>query len=232
MLKKKGNIKKVELVNHLRNIKNHYEKHLVNFDFNTPEAVYWGQGKGTVEQHDMELRKLNLRFEILTGIDDLTHKKVLDFGCGNALLKDFLDFNNVNCSYTGWDISEKMIDIAKIRHPEGNFKVVDVLNDDLSDFIDYYDFIMISGVFNGCWNVNGVGIHKIWVREVLSKLWTLCRGGISVNFLMEDDDWDVGAYACKFDDIIPFVSEELSQSFVFRQDYNLLEFTVYIYRES
>ena len=215
-------INSAELNTHIQNVKREYETHLLNYDINSPEAV-----------HYKNMRKVNLRFEILTEVADLNNKRILDFGCGNALLMDFMEQNNINCDYYGWDISEKMIEIAKIRHPNVNFKVIDILNDDLSDYIYYFDFIIISGVFNGKWNNNGENIHKNWIKETLLKLWLLCKSGISINFLTEYVDWkEEGLYYCRLDDIIPFITKKLSRSFVLRRDYNLFEFTLYIFKES
>ncbi len=215
-------IKNVELQNHILNVKNEYENHLLKYDINSPEAV-----------HGSDMKKFNLRFEILTEIADLKNKKVLDFGCGNALLMDFLEQNNINCDYYGWDISDKMIKIAKIRHPHGKFDIVDLNSDDLSNFVNFFDFIIISGVFNGIWDDKPESIHKNWVKETLSILWSLCKNGISVNFLTEYVDWEEkGLYYCRLDDIIPFINKNLSKSFVIKHNYNLFEFTVYIFKES
>ena len=215
-------IKSKELQTHIQNIKKGYETHLLKQDVNSPELV-----------HFKNMRKTNLRFEILTEIADLNNKKILDFGCGNALLKDFIECNNINCDYYGWDISDKMIEIAKIRHPNDNFKVVDVLNDNLSNFDNYFDFIIISGVFNGKLNKKSEDIHKKWVEETLLKLWPLCKNGISINFLTEYVDWEEEElYYCRLDDIIPFINTNLSKSFVIRDDYNLFEFSIYICKKS
>jgi spore coat polysaccharide biosynthesis protein SpsF len=207
--------------NHVQKIKNEYENHLIKHDINSPEAV-----------HYKDMKKGNLRFKISTDIDNLNNKKILDFGCGNALLLDFLNSNGINCEYYGWDISEKMIEAAKNRHPNGNFKVVDVINDDLSKFTNFFDFIIISGVYNGNWDNKHESIHKKWINETLLKLWPLCKKGISSNFLTEYVEWEEkGLYYCKLDEMISFVVNNLSRWFTLRQDYNLFEFTMYIYKE-
>lgn len=53
-------------------------------------------------------------------------EKVLDLGCGNGRL--FEVFEDKKIDYFGVDISEKMIEIAKKKYPQGNFQVADALN--------------------------------------------------------------------------------------------------------
>ena len=200
-------------------IKKAYEDHLLKNDFNSPEAVYW-VGKD----------KTWLRFKILTKIDDLNNKKVLDFGCGNALLLDFLKENNILCEYHGWDISEKMIEVAKKRHYGANFKVVDVFKSNLKQFNSFFDYILISGVFNLKVDAEE-SIHRKWTKKTLLKLWDLCRKGLAVNFMTEHVDWrDNSLYYCPIDDIASFCVKNLSRWFIIRHDYRLWEFTMYIYR--
>ena len=45
--------------------------------------------------------------------------KILDYGCGNGRLLEILKDKNID--YTGADVSEKLINLAKLRYPEGCF---------------------------------------------------------------------------------------------------------------
>jgi SAM-dependent methyltransferase len=205
---------------HVSSIKEAYEKNLVDKDPNSPEAVYF-RGE----------EKVHLRFKILSEIDVLDGKKILDFGCGNALLLSYLKSKKIHCEYHGWDISEKMIDIARQRHPDGNFRVVDVLHDNLSEYVDYFDLVLISGVFNGMWGAQSNIAHERWIQKTLLSLWALSKVGISVNFLTKFVDWeDPELYYCSVDTAISFV-KGLSKRFVLRHDYGLWEFTLYIYKK-
>lgn len=49
---------------------------------------------------------------------------VLDIGCGNGRLYQL--FADLSISFTGIDISEKLIEIAKERYPDCHFKVADM----------------------------------------------------------------------------------------------------------
>ncbi|HUW72183.1 MAG TPA: methyltransferase domain-containing protein [Candidatus Humimicrobiaceae bacterium] len=52
--------------------------------------------------------------------------KILDVGCGNGRLLKILKDKKIK--YTGVDVSEKLLEIAKKRYPQNNFLVADNLN--------------------------------------------------------------------------------------------------------
>ena len=210
-----------KLRDHINRLKKEYENHLMLHDPNSPEAVHW-RGK----------EKTWLRFKILTEIDDLNGKRVLDFGCGNALLFDYLKEQEINCEYHGWDISEKMIEIAKKRHSDGKFKVIDIMKENIDkNCYNYFDYVLISGVFNLKLDTDKE-IHETWIKTTLTKLWELCRKGIAVNFMTEYVDWeDKDLYYSPIGNTISFCVKNLSRWFVIRHDYQLYEYTIYIYRD-
>jgi SAM-dependent methyltransferase len=201
-------------------IKKEYEAHMAKHDPNSPEAAHW-TGRD----------KTWLRLRILSEIDTLDGKKVLDFGCGNALLLDFLNEKNIRCEYYGWDISEKMIAIAKERHPDAKFDVKDVLADDLGQVAGFFDYVLISGVFYIKKN-SSREIHRKWTEGILRRLWPLCSGGLAVNFLSDFVDWmDKDLYYCPVSEIMRFCRQNFTRWVVLRHDYELWEYTLYLYRE-
>lgn len=203
-----------------RKQKEAYERHLVRYAYDSPEASHW-----------LGRDKLWLRFEIMAQIDDLRNKSVLDFGCGNSLLLDFLQEKGISCEYCGWDISEKMIEVSKSRHPTNCFVVCDIFSEETCGYKECFDYIIVNGVFNLLFGSNE-GMHWQWVKEILRRLWTLCERGIAVSFLTEHVDWaEKALYYCSVDAIASFCAKELSRWFVIRHDYQLYEFTIYIYKE-
>ncbi len=210
-----------KLREHTDRVKNEYETHLMKHDPNTPEAAHW-RGK----------EKAWLRFKILTQIDDLNGMRVLDFGCGNAMLVDFLKEQNIDCEYHGWDISEKMIEVAKKKNPEFEFKIVDVIEEDTTNYNGYFDYILISGVFYIKVDAKPE-VHDAWIKATLKKLWPLCKKGISFNAITEYVDWkDETLYYCSIGDTISFCVNNLSRWISLKHDFPLWEFTMYVYKDS
>jgi nuclear transport factor 2 (NTF2) superfamily protein len=124
-----------------------------------------------------------------------------------------------------------MIGVARKRHPEVTFSVVDVLKDDLTHFSGFFDYVLVSGVSYIKTKNTRSELHKKWIETILTRLWTLCTKGIAVNFLTEYVQWrDKELYYCSVDDIVEFCTKKLSRSFAVRHDYELWEFTIYVYK--
>jgi tRNA (uracil-5-)-methyltransferase TRM9 len=70
--------------------------------------------------------------------------KVLDLGCGNGRFIEL--FRNRNIDYIGIDISQKMIEIARQKFPDGNFQIFDGLAIPFPD--NYFDVIFCIAVLH------------------------------------------------------------------------------------
>ena len=75
--------------------------------------------------------------EKATDTFDLKDKNVLDLGCGNGRLYEFL--TSKGASYTGLDLSSKLIEIAQEKYPKGKFMVGDLLKTPFKN--EEFDFI-------------------------------------------------------------------------------------------
>ena len=206
---------------HTEKVKAEYERHARQHDSDTPEAAHW------VGDH-----KTKLRYEVLADIDDLCGKSVLDFGCGNALFLDYLDEKGINCEYYGWDISEELVEIARGRHPDAEFRVIDVLNEGMPTSQENFDYVLISGTFYIRVDTRRE-IHTQWIRNIMIKLWEVCDKGLAANFLTEHVEFKKDElYYSNIDELISFCVSDLSRWFTLRRDYPLWEHTIYIYRSA
>ncbi|HNW97021.1 MAG TPA: class I SAM-dependent methyltransferase [Bacteroidales bacterium] len=79
------------------------------FPEGSPEALGW--------RHLDDQQK---RFEILSGVDDMSYSTILDLGCGYGDLKTFLDKKFNDFIYVGIDIIPEYIDTANAKFKDAN----------------------------------------------------------------------------------------------------------------
>lgn len=165
------------------------------------------------------------RFKILSEIDDLTGKKVLDFGCGTGELATFLKNNNIMVDYTGVDLVIEMLACGKEKHPQHRFELFETIKN------EKFDYIFISGVFN-----NLIEDNRAFYQTILKELAPLAKQGIALNMLSHYVDYrDEGLFYEKPEEVFAFGKNEITPYVVVRNEYQLkeniipFEFTVYLY---
>lgn len=101
---------------------------------------------------------------------------ILDIGCGNGLLVDFINSIGFRCSYyEGWDINDNLLDEAKKSYPNLSFKNIDIFSNNASS---EFDLVVICGLFN-C----NMGQTEEWCLEFLRKAFEFVNktGALSFN---------------------------------------------------
>ena len=99
-----------------------------------------------------ESRKDHLeRFEVIAELLPLEGSRILDVGCGLGNLLEFMKEQSiVPARYVGVDLLDCMVKAAGERHPEGDFRCLDLFED--TDFASQnrrqFDVIVASGIFN------------------------------------------------------------------------------------
>lgn len=96
---------------------------------------------------------------------------VLDCGCGTGLAKAML--SKISCNYTGIDLSSKMLEVAKKKHPSGNFIHGDITN------MEYLN----SGCYDNIISLNGSFSHVINYNDAINEFMRLLKPGGNL-FLM------------------------------------------------
>lgn len=156
------------------------------------EAVGWTAGRQLIRYRDM----------LETG-RDIRGKEILDYGCGKGDFYGFLKDRNIPVSYTGFDINENMINLARIKYPECMFHVLDIEEDALSED---FDFIFLCGVFN----LKIAGIDET-IRTVLKKLFEHCRSTLIFNGLSAHSPRKAfDLHYVSPDDMVEFARQNLS----------------------
>ena len=133
-----------------------------------PEAVRWtAQG---------QIRHYECLLEVATCLEG---SSILDYGCGKGDFYQFLKDRNISVHYTGFDINENLISLAKSKFPECEFRVFDAEKDIISR---EYDYIILCGVFN----LRVQDIDKT-IKSTLLTLMPHCRKALAFNALSSHD---------------------------------------------
>lgn len=182
----------------------------------TPRGVDWN----SVESQ--ELRYLMLSKIISNQEDSFS---ILDYGCGfGGMYHFYLNFFK-NFKYTGYDISEKMIEEAKniIKENENLIWTTNVPE-------EKYDYVIASGIFNVKFQTN----EEVWMHyilETLEKINALSAKGFSFNILTSYSDKEYMKDNLFYADplfFFDYCKKNFSKNVSLLHDYDLYEFTLLI----
>ena len=202
----------------IKRLQDHYDYRAREYG-DTPAGVHWS----SLESQDQ-------RLNILAQIGPLMDTSVLDFGCGAGRLLDVLrERFAFNGQYTGYDLSEELLRLAKTRHAEAHFERRDIFVNGVGGEFDY---IFISGVFGiRCEN------NLLFITRVLELLFPHARRGIAFNSLSNYVDYRAAnQYYADPEELFRFCKENLSPTVTLRHDYEVkpgvmpFDFTMYVYR--
>jgi ubiquinone/menaquinone biosynthesis C-methylase UbiE len=162
----------------------------------------------------------DFRFAQLIRIANLEGKHVLDFGCGIGDLLDYLHKHNIDCTYTGIDIVQPAIALAKTK-----FKDFECLNIFEEPVHKSFDFALLSGVFN-----NATPDADLYMREILQRVFSMTRLGVAFNFISDrvnfrDEDM---AYHDPTE-VLKFCIDSLSRKTVLHHHYERCDVSVFVY---
>jgi len=178
-----------------------------------------------------------LRFHVFEDAFEMCDKRsdfsVLDVGCGFGDFSGFLKERGYKFDYTGYDISPKILEIAKKRYPQAKFELKDILEaKDLKKF----DYVFCSGAFNIRYDDEKT--HMSWVSSMLQKMYEISNMASVANFLsvsavqyLSDAEFNKKEYYYfRPEDIVNF-SRFVTTRFVLRQDYHPGDFTMYLIKQ-
>lgn len=177
-------------------------------------------------------KDLATRFEVMTDLFRPAPEgfRLLDLGCGPGLLLDHIAGGPLaaRIDYLGIDLSEMMIQSAKSRHPYQHFQARDLLTDPLPE--QSVDYVIMNGVLTEKRELSQAEMVA-FAKEIISAAYQSARIGVAFNVMSTQVDWmrdDLFHWSC--DELLGFVTKELSRHAVIRADYGLYEYTTYLYR--
>ncbi|NBV42886.1 class I SAM-dependent methyltransferase [bacterium] len=116
------------------------------------------------------------RFLALTTHINVSGALVLDAGCGDGALSDYLTTHFENVRYVGVDCSAEMINVARKEHPESLF-----IEDDLLQVQGDYDYVLCCGALN-----HAMENHEVFVRNAITHMFNLAQVAVSICFLSDN----------------------------------------------
>jgi len=180
-----------------------------------------------------------VRFAVLLEILYFAEKKenisILDVGCGIGHLYDFLKETHIldeaKINYSGIDISKKLIDFAKSKHPGVPFNTLDLIKEKHDK---KYDYVLGSGAFSI--KMTSLAEHKETIKKMLSRMFNMCNVGVAVNFLSsaalyllpEDRDAEQETFVYfSVEEVLSWV-KAICTRYIIRHEYHPGDFTVYM----
>jgi len=170
-------------------------------------------------------RGQHARYEAMLDIAaTIAGSKILDFGCGKGDFYQFLKDKRIEPQYTGLDINENLIALAREKFAGVRFEVCDLERHALSEEFDY---IFLCGVFN----LKVQGVDDL-IRDTLKKLFPCCRIGLAFNGLSSHARQKASEiHYTSPEDLLGFALDDLSPFVIMRHDRIPDDFTMFVYRD-
>lgn len=202
----------------IENIKYYYEGKLDSFGV-TPKGVDWNS-KDSQE----------LRFsQLLKVLENQNKVSVLDYGCGYGALAKYLAEKVDKFTYVGFDISEKMIEVAN----ELNREIPDIKFISDESKIVSVDFTLASGIFNVKLDVSN-NIWKSYIIDSLNHFTRISSKGFAFNALTNYSDREKMRPDLYYSDplfLFDYCKKNISPFVSLLHDYPLYEFTILVRKE-
>lgn len=206
----------------------HYEKCFETFG-DTPKGVDWPN-----------MDDLEKRFRVMLDLTaprqtPLWRKvKLLDFGCGTALLLDFIKTEQAkgkftNLEYIGADISPKFIEYCRKKYSDTQFIQLDIIENAAQ--LETYDYAVLNGVFTMKIGLTYEQMFEFF-KNTIKSLWPKIKVGLAFNVMSKQVDWERNElFHLPMDEMAGFLCKDITRDFVIRNDYGLYEYTVYVKKE-
>ena len=155
---------------------------------------------------------------------------LLDVGCGTGRLLDQIKASGrTGISYSGIDLSPMLIEAAQKKHPEANFRQGDPF--EVSEIWDKQpDYVVFGGIFTCKLEMTNEQMTDYMIR-LLRLAFTHCARGLAFNVMSHHVDWQrEDLFHVPFDRMANILQVNFGRNYIFRADYGLYEYTVYLYK--
>lgn len=176
----------------------------------SPAGVLWPRGRQ------------DLRFNALTQHFSGNGFSVLDYGCGLAHLKAYLDQRFDRYQYYGADLVPDFVETVRAKYPDAVVQLVQTY-EEIKTPVDH---VVISGTFNII-DASDRAEYLDHVQAALLHLFNLVRVSLSVNFMTDRVDFmQKHALHVNTSEMVDFVRSHLSSRLRVDESYMPYEFTL------
>jgi SAM-dependent methyltransferase len=177
------------------------------------------------------LKDLVKRYEVMLGlIRGDSQCSLLDFGCGTAMLyQHILNQGLEHIHYSGLDLGSEYVSAASAKFPSVAFHEVDILKD--PEKAPKADYIVMNGVLT---EKQSLSFDEMWAysQALLPLIFQKCNMGMAFNVMSKAVDWErEDLFHMPLDLLARFLVDKVSRHFIIRNDYDLFEYTVYVYKK-
>ena len=205
--------KYLEIVQHYEAcLRRHGDTHL---------GVDWPNEKDTCLRHQVML-------DVIRESSN-TPVSLLDFGCGTSHLYEYMQQGAYpQVQYIGLDISPEYVQVSQAKYPHIAYYCLDVLANGAE--IPEVDYLIMNGVFT---EKRGLAFEDMWTyfQEMLMAVFPHVERGMAFNVMSKHVDWEHDElFHLPMDLLADFLKQKISRHWLFRQEYGLYEYTVYVYK--
>jgi SAM-dependent methyltransferase len=196
-------------------IRNHYAQQLEKHGA-TPEGVNWNSESAQIIRFAQLCKVIQTKQEF----------SLIDYGCGYGALVTYLVGEGYQFRYTGYDISQEMVDKAKDLHREASFCNFTTREDELRTA----DYCVESGIFNIRFEYD----NESWAEHIqatLKKMDGLSYKGFAFNLLTRYTDTNYLRPELYYADpafFFDYCKNSFSKNVALLHDYDLYDFTVIV----
>jgi len=173
---------------------------------------------GSIERRDT-------RFGVLSSVGDLNGCRILDLGCGLGDFYSWLQEQGIQVSYTGYDITPELVDLAAERFPEAEFEVRDIQTQGIPERFDY---IVSSQTFN---NRLSYDDNFDVMKDVLRICYEACDRAVAIDMMTTYVDFrEEHLYYYRPETVFSY-AKALTKRVSLRHDYPAFEFAILLYKD-
>lgn len=189
----------------------------------TPQGVDWGPN---ALEHQLRLDKM---IDVIRrGRPEDRKPSLLDVGSGYGSLLDRAIDRKVNIQYTGIEICQPMVELARVRHPHAEWLCANFLTIDLPD---RYDYVVCNGILTQKLDVSIREMDE-FLKVLVRKMFSVCNAGIAFNVMSSSVNFMApNLYYRSPAELLAWCTSEITPKVILDSAYPLFEFTLYLYRE-